>query len=252
MVAMVTRISRWNLYNGPEPSLTYVQGVDVSTLFARPIDSMKHNMKGRLVDLINIFGQCGGFEKLKKRICEREFTVPILAAILKPFGHCYGFITPGVYEECIVPVVDKSIEFLNSLNDDILKKEAATDSRSETLSSIMKSLRHLCKRIPGREDIETYRLKMILRLLQISSFSGKMHALNEINKIIQSPTYHPHFRSANDEDHVGVDRIAEWIKNNSVLEIVFKDNLHQPQVYKHFITQSIHSLIMTRTSKYLP
>ena len=61
------------------------------------------------------------------------------------------------------------------------------------------SLRHLCQRIPGREDIETFRLKMVLRydycsqhpshcseeivycrLLQISSFSGKMNALNEV------------------------------------------------------------------------
>uniref|UniRef100_A0A1X7TJF9 Rubicon Homology domain-containing protein n=1 Tax=Amphimedon queenslandica TaxID=400682 RepID=A0A1X7TJF9_AMPQE len=35
-------------------------------------------------------------------------------------------------------VLDKSIEFINSLNDDLLKKEATTDSRSETFSSIMK------------------------------------------------------------------------------------------------------------------
>jgi hypothetical protein len=32
----------------------------------------------------------------------------------------------------------------------------------------------------GREDIESFRLKMILRLLQIASFNGKMNALNEV------------------------------------------------------------------------
>ena len=47
----------------------------------------------------------------------------------------------------------------------------------------LQSLRHLCSIIPGRDDIETFRLKMILRLLQIPSFSGKMNALNEVINI---------------------------------------------------------------------
>mgnify|MGYP001792252766 CR=1 FL=1 len=41
--------------------------------------------------------------------------------------------------------------------------------------------------VPGYEerirDLEIFRLKMILRLLKISSFNGKMNALNEVNKV---------------------------------------------------------------------
>ena len=41
--------------------------------------------------------------------------------------------------------------------------------------------------VPGYEDriksLEVFRLKMILRLLKISSFNGKMNALNEVNKV---------------------------------------------------------------------
>uniref|UniRef100_A0A1X7TSJ4 UBP34/UBP24/USP9X/USP9Y-like ARM repeat region domain-containing protein n=1 Tax=Amphimedon queenslandica TaxID=400682 RepID=A0A1X7TSJ4_AMPQE len=85
----------------------------------------------------------------------------------------------------------------------------------------MKSLCHLCSVIPGRDDIETFRLKMILRLLQIPSFSGKMNALNEINKIVSSMSYHPHFRTIGDEEQLTTERIAEWIKTNNVLAIVF-------------------------------
>ena len=35
------------------------------------------------------------------------------------------------------------------------------------------------------------RLKMILRQLQISSFGGKMNALNEVNRVIASVSYYP-------------------------------------------------------------
>uniref|UniRef100_A0A1X7TPY9 UBP34/UBP24/USP9X/USP9Y-like ARM repeat region domain-containing protein n=1 Tax=Amphimedon queenslandica TaxID=400682 RepID=A0A1X7TPY9_AMPQE len=70
---------------------------------------------------------------------------------------------------------------------------------------------------------------MILRLLQIPSFSGKMNALNEINKIVPSMSYHPHFKTIGDEEQLTTERIAEWIKTNNVLAIVYRDNLHQAQ-----------------------
>jgi hypothetical protein len=54
---------------------------------------------------------------------------------------------------------------LDELSDEALKKEATTEAKSDTFSSIMKSLRHLCRRVPAREDIESFRLKMILRLV---------------------------------------------------------------------------------------
>ena len=62
-------------------------------------------------------------------------------------------------------IQDKIITFLDELSDDALKKEATTEAKSDTFSSIMKSLRHLCRRVPAREDIESFRLKMILRFV---------------------------------------------------------------------------------------
>lgn len=41
------------------------------------------------------------------------------------------------------------------------------------------------------------------RLLQISSFNGKMNALNEVNKVIASVTYYPH-------RHTGLEE-EEWL-----------------------------------------
>ena len=64
-------------------------------------------------------------------------------------------------------IQDKIITFLDELSDDALKKEATTEAKSDTFSSIMKSLRHLCRRVPAREDIESFRLKMILRWVRV-------------------------------------------------------------------------------------
>lgn len=221
--------SKWHSFNRNQPSDTCTESADLDSLYAVPIEN-KHNQEyGWLLDMINIFGQFGGFKMLHNRIINGEnLTVPLIAALIKPFGHCAEFLVERVYEEVLIPVVDKIITFLNELSDEALKKEATTEAKSDTFSSIMKSLRHLCRRVPAREDIESFRLKMILRLLQISSFSGKMNALNEINKIVPTVTYHPHFRPQ-DDDQMQADKLSVWIRENNVLAIVFRDNLHQAQ-----------------------
>ena len=127
-------------------------------------------------------------------------------------------------------------------------------------------------------QLEMLRLKMILRQLQISSFGGKMNALNEVNRVITTVSYQnqqgdqkylinlttnikhnvslltligqqsgslqrPGHGNANssagdsivssggvgDEDFLTADRMALWLKENRVLQIVLKDSLHQPQ-----------------------
>ena len=89
-----------------------------------------------------------------------------------------------------------------------MKVETKTEPKSDTLSTVIRWLRYLASRIPDNEkecrNLDALRLKMILRLrkkkisiithllilsfriLQTNSFSGKMNALNEVNKLIMS------------------------------------------------------------------
>ncbi|CAF4170000.1 unnamed protein product, partial [Rotaria magnacalcarata] len=59
-----------------------------------------------------------------------------------------------------------------------------------SLSAVIKWLRYLASRLPNSDracrDLDELRLKMILRLLQTNSFSGKMNALNEVHKLLPS------------------------------------------------------------------
>ncbi|CAH3106557.1 unnamed protein product [Porites lobata] len=228
-------MSRFNIYNGARPSETVPAGTQVaeSSVYAKPPDA--RSPKGWLVDLVNRFGNLGGFSILQERICSGEsLSVPLLAALLRPFGSCAEVLTPGTVEKYFLPVIDFVPKFLESLTDDELKKEAKNEVKNDALSSIIKALKSLASRLTSREDIgkqlETFKLKMILRLLQISSFNGKMNALNEINKVITGVSYFTHRHTVTEEEEwLTAERMADWIQKNGVLSIVLKDNLHQPQ-----------------------
>lgn len=90
------------------------------------------------------------------------------------------------------------------MTDEELKKEAKNELKNDSISCIIKAAKCLVSRVPGKEetykDLEIFRLRMILRLLQISSFNGKMNALNEVNKVIASVTYYPHRHTPLEED----------------------------------------------------
>ena len=200
-------------------------------------------------------------------------------------------LTQKTVTQYLLPIIEAVPKFLDSLNDEDLKKEAKNESKNDAVSAIIKSLKSLASCVPSQEEnirqLEMFRLKMILRQLQISSFGGKMNALNEVNRVITSVSYYPqqsgpntqgqiiggnnqvrewniekreivNFRknipvfyvylsnlfviqgnrqtsggNANlnheEEDFLTADRMAVWLKENRVLQIVLQDSLHQPQ-----------------------
>lgn len=167
-------------------------------------------------------------------------TVPLIAALLKPFGFCYELLTQQTVEKYFLPIIKLVPQFLDNLTDDELKKEAKNETKNDALSAIVKALKCLASRIPNEEEmvknLEIFRLKTILRLLQISSFNGKMNALNEVNKVITSVSYYSHrhqsggcITGVDEEEWLTAERMAEWLKENKVLQIVLRDSLHQPQ-----------------------
>lgn len=103
---------------------------------------------------------------------------------------------------------------LDKLTDEELKREAKNEIKSDIVSAIIKSSKNLASRVSNQEELirilEGFRLKMILRLLQISSFNGKMNALNEINKVISSVSYYPnrHGHNMEEEEYLTPERMA--------------------------------------------
>lgn len=111
---------------------------------------------------------------------------------------------------------------LNNLTDDELKKEAKNESKNDAISAIIKAAKCLVSRVPHQEEmiknLEILRLKMILRLLQISSFNGKMNALNEVNKVISSVSYHQHRNTiVEEEEWLTAERMAVSLGYESII-----------------------------------
>ncbi|TKC35683.1 hypothetical protein EI555_015952 [Monodon monoceros] len=226
---------KFHIYNGTRPCESVSSNVQLpeDELFARSPDP--RSPKGWLVDLLNKFGTLNGFQILHDRFINGSaLNVQIIAALIKPFGQCYEFLTLHTVKKYFLPVIEMVPQFLENLTDEELKKEAKNEAKNDALSMIIKSLKNLASRVPGQEEtvknLEIFRLKMILRLLQISSFNGKMNALNEVNKVISSVSYYTH-RHGNpeEEEWLTAERMAEWIQQNNILSIVLRDSLHQPQ-----------------------
>ncbi|XP_041351568.1 probable ubiquitin carboxyl-terminal hydrolase FAF-X isoform X2 [Gigantopelta aegis] len=226
---------KFHTYNGTRQSETVPAGTQISdeTIFARPPDP--RTPRGWLVDLVNKFGSLDGFQILHDRFLKGPaLSVPVICALIKPFGQCAEVLTAHTVQKFFMPVVEIIPKFLDNLTDDELKKESKTEAKNDALSSIIKALKQLVYRLPNQEEtiksLEIFRLKMILRLLQISSFNGKMNALNEVNKVITNVSFHSTRHNQIDEDEwLTADKMAEWIQQNGVLGIVLRDSLHQPQ-----------------------
>ncbi|XP_013166422.1 PREDICTED: probable ubiquitin carboxyl-terminal hydrolase FAF-X, partial [Papilio xuthus] len=259
-------------------------------IFARSQDHRAP--RGWLVHLINVFGQAGGFEKLRERfesimgyqkseltmsvnydekiITEtQEYeennkvdvteTLPLTSEItestissksepyssleqsmsvetrvaavwqlLRPFSLCYDLLTPHTITVYFLPIIECIPTMLESLTDDELKREGrASENKTDSVSCLIKTCKCLLMKIPQHHNLlkslEMFRLKMILRLLLMSSFNGKMSALNEINQLISTISQQPK------PEWLTPTIVTNWIRENKVVDIVLRDSLHQPQ-----------------------
>ncbi|XP_066261614.1 ubiquitin carboxyl-terminal hydrolase 9X [Euwallacea similis] len=237
LLAMVLNPNnKFHSFNSLRQSESAGPGCNLSEeeLFARPSPDPR-NPKGWLVDLINKFGELGGFQKLLERFQSgKNLNVSVVNALLTPFGLCYEFLTPHTIHKYVLPILEMVPGILDKLTDEELKKEAKNEQKSDIISLTIRSAKNLASRVNSQEELirtlEGFRLTMILRQLQISSFNGKMNALNEINKVISSVAYYPNrHHGMEEEEYLTPEKMAKWINDNKVLEIVLRDSLHQPQ-----------------------
>jgi ubiquitin carboxyl-terminal hydrolase 9/24 len=296
--------NKFHTFNAARHSELYsVQGAEKEGLWGTLLDNQvfaksppePRQPRGWLIDLINRFGQFGGFENFTERFnagialvrkqsptseeigetpqsASSGFTsslslseeaskmktstisssgtnststsllleencklsLPVIYMLLRPFGQCHELLTPKTIEKYFLPLWEPLIEILDGLSDDELKRDAKLEGKNDVVNGIVKNARLLISHSPNSDnlikELEMCRLKIILRVLQISSFNGKMNALNEINKVLSYVCYYPHRPQSDDEgDTLTAEKMAKWIKDTDVLGIVLKDSLHQPQ-----------------------
>jgi ubiquitin carboxyl-terminal hydrolase 9/24 len=129
LLDLMAMVLKFQMYNSSRASESIPLGKSEDQLFVQPIDSRLP--KGWLVDLINRFGQHGGFQKLHDRITSgTNLSIPLIYFLVRPFGMCYELLTPRTIKTIFLPIIEAVPKFLENLTDDELKKEAKNESRT--------------------------------------------------------------------------------------------------------------------------
>jgi len=131
--------------------------LDSNKMYARPPPEPK-NARGWLVDLINRFGQLGGFDNLLERFnsglellkrnqnkgtgksaCgegggegngqDNRLTLALIHSLLRPFGQCYELLTPATIAKYFMPTWNVVLDLLDSFTDEELKREVKPEGR---------------------------------------------------------------------------------------------------------------------------
>ncbi|XP_065183511.1 ubiquitin carboxyl-terminal hydrolase 24-like [Sycon ciliatum] len=176
-----------------------------------------------LLDLMNRFGECGGFQLLCDRITSSEpLTMQELAALLAPFSQSAEFLTSS-QKALLRPVVDKCLALINDLTEEDLKNK-----HIGFLSDILHVLKLILYKFWKNElsTVDDLRLKTIMRMLKTPHFSAKMNSLREVSKLIEESISSASSKYKRPIQH---HELVRWLLENRVLSIALEGNLHQTQ-----------------------
>ncbi|XP_068228806.1 LOW QUALITY PROTEIN: ubiquitin carboxyl-terminal hydrolase 24-like [Palaemon carinicauda] len=175
---------------------------------------------GWLIDLINIFGNRGGFELIASRFASQDqLDAGQMAALLVPIGQCARFLIQGIICPILQPAVTQALNYVANLEEKQLKCQ-----KIGSCYELLEAVRMLCVSLWPDEVQYTndLRLKMIIRMLKTPHFSARMNALKELARLIEDSE---RSRSTGTD----ADLVQEWMTTNSVLSLALEGNIDQVQ-----------------------
>jgi hypothetical protein len=88
---------------------------------------------------------------------------------LRPWGLCHQFLTSYTIKTYFLPIIELVPKFFESLSDEDIKKECKSESKNDSISTVIKWLKLLALRVKNQDELcknlEILRLKTILRYL---------------------------------------------------------------------------------------
>jgi ubiquitin carboxyl-terminal hydrolase 9/24 len=148
---------------------------------------------GWLVDFINHFGRLNGFKLILDRFKKGpKLSIQVIAALLKlrqpvfslnptkifsflfcflptrrPWGFCFEYLTPQTVKAYFLEIIELVPKFFENLSDEDIKKECKSETKNDSISTVIKWLKHLANRIPDQNELcknlEQLRFKIILK-----------------------------------------------------------------------------------------
>ncbi|XP_022244007.1 ubiquitin carboxyl-terminal hydrolase 24-like [Limulus polyphemus] len=178
---------------------------------------------GWLVDIINRFGQHGGFTEIQNHFQSPTLNGMGMAALLMPLSKCVEYLNTSKVCPFLSPCMDRSVEYIKSLSDSDLKNK-----NIGSISELIKAMRILCLHLwPHQNQVELMnqlQLDIILRMLRCPHFNAKMNGLKELTKLIEDTSVVRSTKIA-----INSDKLLNWLAENKVLSIALEGNIDHVQ-----------------------
>uniref|UniRef100_A0A671MWM0 Ubiquitin carboxyl-terminal hydrolase 24 n=1 Tax=Sinocyclocheilus anshuiensis TaxID=1608454 RepID=A0A671MWM0_9TELE len=186
-----------------------------------PSSSYQKEPHGWLVDLVNRFGEMGGFTAIQCKLNQEEMEIGCVSALVQPLGVCAEYLNSSLVQPMLDPVIHKMITYVQNLEEKDLK-----DKRLVSIPELLSAIKLLCMRFQRElvNIVDDLRLDILLRMLKTPHFSAKMNSLKEVTKLIEESTVSKTVKNA-----IDTDRLLDWLVENSVLSIALEGNIDQAQ-----------------------
>ncbi|XP_074523460.1 ubiquitin carboxyl-terminal hydrolase 24 isoform X2 [Halichoeres trimaculatus] len=195
---------------------------DEANMFAvSPSNTYQKEPHGWLVDLVNRFGELGGFTAIQTKLNAGEIEIASVSALVQPLGVSAEYLNSSLVQPMLDPVIHKMITYVQNLEEKDLK-----DKRLVSIPDLLSAIKLLCMRFQRElvAVVDDLRLDTLLRMLKTPHFSTKMNSLKEVTKLIEESTVSKTVKNA-----IDTDKLLDWLVENSVLSIALEGNIDQAQ-----------------------
>ncbi|XP_023275887.1 ubiquitin carboxyl-terminal hydrolase 24 [Seriola lalandi dorsalis] len=198
-----------------------VFGEEANMFAVSPSNTYQKEPHGWLVDLVNRFGELGGFTAIQAKLNTEEIEIACVSALVQPLGVCAEYLNSSLVQPMLDPVIHKMITYVQNLEEKDLK-----DKRLVSIPDLLSAIKLLCMRFQRElvAVVDDLRLDTLLRMLKTPHFSTKMNSLKEVTKLIEESTVSKTVKNA-----IDTDKLLDWLVENSVLSIALEGNIDQAQ-----------------------
>uniref|UniRef100_A0A8D0DBN8 Ubiquitin carboxyl-terminal hydrolase 24 n=1 Tax=Sander lucioperca TaxID=283035 RepID=A0A8D0DBN8_SANLU len=198
-----------------------VFGEEANMFAVSPSNTYQKEPHGWLVDLVNRFGELGGFTAIQTKLNADEIEIACVSALVQPLGVGAEYLNSSLVQPMLDPVIHKMITYVQNLEEKDLK-----DKRLVSIPDLLSAIKLLCMRFQRElvTVVDDLRLDTLLRMLKTPHFSTKMNSLKEVTKLIEESTVSKTVKNA-----IDTDKLLDWLVENSVLSIALEGNIDQAQ-----------------------
>ncbi|XP_075943533.1 ubiquitin carboxyl-terminal hydrolase 24 isoform X7 [Anarhichas minor] len=198
-----------------------VFGEEANMFAVSPSNAYQKEPHGWLVDLVNRFGELGGFTAIQAKLNTEELEIACVSALVQPLGVGAEYLNSSLVQPMLDPVIHKMITYVQNLEEKDLK-----DKRLVSIPDLLSAIKLLCMRFQRElvTVVDDLRLDTLLRMLKTPHFSTKMNSLKEVTKLIEESTVSKTVKNA-----IDTDKLLDWLVENSVLSIALEGNIDQAQ-----------------------